>query len=149
MGYTTEFKGSFRFNRTPPRKLEQFVHDLGKKPHNRGPSIWCQWKLDRDWDTRDWTLCWDGNEKFYGYVEWLQLILDEIQEANFRFDDCPEGPTLLNGVVRWRGEDFDDIGYLEVSDNHLVVHRGYWPPVMVVDDRPPSNYPLPLVPSQE
>ena len=147
MGYDTDFRGSFAFNRTPPRELDNLLGKLVKVRHDddqRWPSIYCQWKLDRDWNSREWVLIWDGGEKFYAYAEWLQLILDDIVEQN-SLNDYPEGDVKLNGTVRWRGENFDDIGYLEVSDNVLTVHRGYWPPVMVIDDRPPSNYPLPLI----
>ena len=72
------------------------------------PSLWCQWVVD----TEENVLTWDGGEKFYHYVEWLNyLIKNFISPSGYR----------LNGEVRWRGEDFDDIGTIVVQNNKVKV----------------------------
>ena len=57
-------------------------------------------------------LEWDGGEKFYDYVEWLQYLI-----TNFY---GPWGYTL-NGQIAWSGENSGDVGRITVKDN--VVSR--------------------------
>jgi hypothetical protein len=80
------------------------------KPPSGVPSLWCQWVPNENGTE----IVWDGGEKFYSYVEWLEYII-----ANFL---APWGYTL-NGTVRWRGESFDDIGKILVKDNKVTALR--------------------------
>lgn len=75
------------------------------------PGLWCQWVPSEDGSS----IQWDGNEKFYYYVEWLEYII-----ATFL---APWGYTLA-GRVRWTGEDVDDHGTIRVSDNVVSVEEG-------------------------
>lgn len=72
------------------------------------PGLWSQWVLSDD-GTR---LEWDGGEKFYNYVEWLNYYI-----KNFL---APNG-ILLNGEIRWTGEDSDDMGKIVVKDNKVTL----------------------------
>jgi hypothetical protein len=74
------------------------------------PSLWCQWILDYDG-----SLVWDGNEKFYHYIDWLEYMI-----TNF-FN--PWG-IMLNGEIQWEGESSDDIGKIVVKDNVVTVKKG-------------------------
>lgn len=80
--------------------------------HNRPPvtqpGLWCQWVISKDLE-----LTWDGGEKFYNYVEWLQYLI-----KNFF---APWG-YKLNGFVHWRGEEMYDIGTIEIKDNVIQIH---------------------------
>jgi len=73
-------------------------------PPTGQPGLWCQWVPNDDGSR----LEWNGAEKFYYYVEWLEYLIEHFF--------TPWG-YVLNGVVRWRGEDFDDIGRLIVDHN--------------------------------
>jgi hypothetical protein len=73
--------------------------------HGSQPGLWCQWVIEEN------TLCWDGNEKFYYYTEWLEYLIE------YFFN--PWG-VILNGVIKWSGEDFSDLGIITV-DNNVVV----------------------------
>lgn len=72
------------------------------------PGLWCQWAPNEYGDA----LEWDGGEKFYNYVEWLEYLI-----ANF-FE--PWGYTL-NGTVEWEGEDRSDAGSITVTNNTIHV----------------------------
>ena len=144
MGYTTEFKGQFnldkplsvadlnflkKFNETRrmARNLPEeygvqgefyvdgsgsFGQDREKSvidyntPPSTQPGLWCQWVPTEDGEAIEW----DGGEKFYNYVEWIKYLIDKILK--------PRG-YVLNGSVRWRGEDFDDDGTIIVEDNEV------------------------------
>lgn len=70
------------------------------------PGLWCQWR-----PTEDGTgIEWDEGEKFYEYAAWLRYII-----ANFL---KPWG-YVLNGEVKWQGEEMDDRGLITVADNKV------------------------------
>jgi hypothetical protein len=77
-------------------------------PPNGQPGLWCQWTVDKS-GTK---LKWDGGEKFYSYVEWLQFLID-----NF----FSKWGVILNGEVEWQGEDAKDIGKIVVTNNEVKV----------------------------
>jgi hypothetical protein len=68
------------------------------------PGLWCQWLLTEDGER----LEWDGGEKFYHYVEWLRYLIEKFFH---KWD------ILLNGEIKWQGEDMDDRGKIIVKDN--------------------------------
>lgn len=70
------------------------------------PGLWCQWIVDGN------KILWDGNEKFYSYVEWIEFIIKNFLEHNNYF---------LNGTVRWKGEEFDDTGKIIINNNIITV----------------------------
>lgn len=81
------------------------MFDVGGDP-GRQPSLWCQWTPNED----STAIEWDFGEKFYSYVEWLEYIIKYFLK--------PWGYTL-NGEVRYRGDDFDDLGTIVVEDNEV------------------------------
>lgn len=82
---------------------EDNIIDFNRPPKTQ-PGLWCQWRPTED-GTR---LEWDGGEKFYNYVEWLEYIIERILK--------PRG-YVVNGKVDWNGEDPDDAGSIVVIDN--------------------------------
>lgn len=87
-------------------------------PPSTQPGLWCHWtpsEFDRG------IIVWDGGEKFYDYIEWLQYLIKNFLE--------PWGHTI-NGIVRWSGEDKEDIGEIVVSNNVVRIRRAR----MVWDD---------------
>jgi len=87
---------------------DKSVIDQNSPPANQ-PGLWCQWvptKCGRG-------IEWDQGEKFYNYFEWLEYIVSNFLK--------PWG-YVLNGKVKWRGEEFDDIGTIVVEDNLVVTY---------------------------
>jgi hypothetical protein len=70
------------------------------------PGLWCQWVVDDQGN-----INWDGNEKFYNYLEWLSFLMERYLK--------PWGYTL-EGTVDWQGEDDDDFGRIIVSKNEIT-----------------------------
>jgi hypothetical protein len=82
------------------------------KPPSTQPGLWCQWIPSED----RLHLTWDGGEKFYSYVEWLEYIIKNIL--------IPRG-YVLSGEVDWMGEDQrGDNGIIRVIDNVVTTEPG-------------------------
>lgn len=79
-------------------------------PAKTQPGLWCQWIINDDGE-----LEWDGAEKFYNYVEWLEYLID-----NFFIPDN----YVLNGDIEWQGESSDDFGIIHVVDNVVKTIEG-------------------------
>jgi hypothetical protein len=75
------------------------------------PSLWCQWNPSDDGTQIEW----DGSEKFYNYVEWIEYLINTFLK--------PWG-YKVNGSVVWQGEDTGDVGVIEVKDNVVTKHEG-------------------------
>jgi len=80
------------------------------RPPSTQPGLWCQWVLDSPDE-----LTWDGDEKFYEYVAWLQYLIKNFFEV---------WKIKLNGEVTWNGDDPSDIGKIIVKDNVVAVKEG-------------------------
>ena len=81
------------------------------RPPSTQPGLWCQWIPTDDGSE----LVWNGGEKFYNYVEWLQYLIDKIL--------APRGYTL-NGECQWFGEERDDVGVIIVKNNKVTTKVG-------------------------
>jgi hypothetical protein len=114
MGYHTEFSGKFNLNHNLTvrhyNELKRFVTERHDAYDNFTPSIWCGWTPSEDGDS----IVWNGGEKFYNYVEWIDYLI-----ANY-FE--PWG-YVLNGKVNFRGENFDDVGSIFVVNNKTNVKK--------------------------
>jgi hypothetical protein len=75
-------------------------------PPTGQPGLWCQWTPTSNRQAIEW----DGGEKFYKYVQWLQYIITHFLER--------WGYTL-NGKVYWQGESSDDQGTIVVVNNQI------------------------------
>lgn len=71
------------------------------------PGLWCGWKPSQCGNYIEW----DGKEKFYNYVDWLQYIID-----NF----LVRWGYTLNGEVAYQGESEEDFGKLFVFNNRIT-----------------------------
>lgn len=147
MGYTTDFQGSFKFDKPLDAETLKLMNGLastrrmgrkglgkefgiegefyidGKEDHEENiisfnspprtqPGLWCQW-VPNDEGT---VLTWDGNEKFYAYVEWLEYLISKILE--------PRG-YKLNGEVTWEGQDSADQGKIICKNNKVTTKIGH------------------------
>ena len=90
---------------------EDNVIDRNSPPSTQ-PGLWCQWKPF--FDDGNFGLEWDGGEKFYYYVEWLQYIIDNFLMSR---------GIMLTGAISWSGEDPTDNGIINVDTNHITLVR--------------------------
>lgn len=107
MGYTTIFGGKFYLDKPLDSETYELLWALWEKydtdsfpgePPNRYESWrFCQWIPTED----RMHIEWDGGEKFYKYLEWINYINDEIL--------IPRG-YILSGSVSYQGEDDEDFG---------------------------------------
>lgn len=125
MGYTTDFRGRFEFNKPLTKdmietykKFQQERHEDGYQPNGK-PSIWLQWEIVNEWGYTTYNkssdeklyLQWDEGEKFYKFVEWLEYLIKYV----FKVWDVE-----ISGKVEWRGEEWDDMGTIIVQDNVVL-----------------------------
>ncbi len=84
--------------------------------YNRGPStqpgLWCQWTVTDDGAHIEW----NGVEKFYNYVEWLEYIVEHFAK--------PWG-RVVSGGVSWQGEEDDDTGVVGVINNTVNAYDNF------------------------
>ncbi len=92
---------------------ESSVVDFNRPPSTQ-PSLWCQWRPSDN----GLFIQWDGSEKFYNYVEWIEYIIDNILKPNGYY---------LNGDVSFQGEDPNDNGIISIKDNIVCIisNRNY------------------------
>ena len=76
------------------------------EPPTGQPSLWCQWRPSNNGKHIEW----DEGEKFYYYTEWLRYICDNFLG--------PKG-YILNGEVRFQGEDSSDTGWIICENNRV------------------------------
>lgn len=115
MGYTTNFMGQFDFSAPLSVSQKSQLDEFAEQRHGGNteefpgmPSFYCQWTPNSDGTA----LEWDGGEKFYEYVAWLEYLIKNFFE--------PWG-IKLNGSVNWRGEEWSDTGTINVTDNEVEV----------------------------
>ena len=85
---------------------DEYVVDYNTPPRTQ-PGLWLQWIVS-DCGNH---IHWDGNEKCYSYVEWLQYLIDKIL--------APRGYEL-SGYVHYYGEERSDFGTLSVENGKVV-----------------------------
>lgn len=111
MGYTTEFKGTFKLDKPMTVEHASIFVKYGRDEWPNPPGNSCnQWCLTSGWDGIEW----DQEEKFYDWKAWLQYLID-----NFLI---PWGYTL-SGSVEWTGGSRDDVGVLVVQNGRAFC----WP----------------------
>jgi hypothetical protein len=81
------------------------------QPPKTQPGLWCQWRPTDD----GMGIEWDGGEKFYEYVAWIEYLIDKVLG--------PRG-YVLNGEVEWEGEESGDLGKISIKDNVVTVFDG-------------------------
>lgn len=109
------------FKEPDPNLLYQNPHkesviDSNEPPRTQ-PGLWCQWMIEKEGEI--FSLKWNGCEKFYYYVKWLEyLITNFIKPWNY----------ILNGSINIICEsDYDNkmhiIGTIVVTKN-IIRHDG-------------------------
>lgn len=111
MGYNVEFQGYFETDRPVDEETYQLFTKIANNKiittpaaNVRQPQDSCHWMMQEDHQTIEW----DGVMSFNDYLVWLNFIILWILHRR--------GYTL-NGTVAWRGDDFDDMGRIHVTNN--------------------------------
>ena len=117
MGYTTNFDGKLKLNKQLSLNDYRWLANFNEERHEgveaaekKMPGIWCQWTASED----GWFIQWDGGEKFYDYTEWLQWLIVNFFQPN---------GYILNGKIKWAGEDNEDMGVIVVKDNLVSIQE--------------------------
>jgi hypothetical protein len=112
MGYTTEFTGKFKLNKKLSPQMSMKLKHFADERHDPKdmPDYWCNWVPTYD----DMGIVWNGAEKFYNYIGWLQYLIDNFLQ--------PQG-YQLSGDVEWEGESFDDTGTISVHNNVILAKK--------------------------
>jgi hypothetical protein len=92
---------------------DESIVDLNLPPGNQ-PSLRCQWRVNDRGDRLEHT----GGEKFDGYVEWLDYLVEHFFS--------PWG-IKINGSVRYEGDVLLDAGTIEILDNRIEVRPDIYP----------------------
>lgn len=118
MGYTTHFEGCVRVH--PPLTPEEYNFWRAMADHDQRekgpwqipnpPGYRCQWEPSRDGTS----FAWDGNEKFYDSVEWMEVIVGCLQTTGHRCD----------GDIVAHGERRGDVWLLRVRNNVVTRVEG-------------------------
>jgi hypothetical protein len=116
MGYTTEFEGSLNIDPPLTAKQQSMLNAFSTERHGGPlhvfegyPGIWCDW-----YAPAPDVLAWNGTEKFYHYVDWLNYLINHF------FIDWD---VKLNGTIDWFGEDHRDRGTITVTNNKVEISR--------------------------
>lgn len=135
MGYSTYFEGCFEFKKTPAPEVVKAINALFNEcgdgdiqklipKGTKAPSCWSPWEVSEEssWDWKankthvrfvmkgcDALIEYNHNDS---YVEWLVFIL-----MNFAIPNN----LILNGTVKWIGEDINDQGLMILKNNRLSV----------------------------
>lgn len=125
MGYTTEFTGAMKLGRkltmTEAKELLEMADDSDVSSAATRIDAYFQWVPA---DTLE-HIVWDGNEKFYKYVEQLQWLCDWLIQRGI----------TASGNLYWQGEETGDTGTLVIANNVVTRHP---------NGKPSSETPRPL-----
>jgi len=115
MGYTTYFQGNFTVNipdTIPEETIQDYYRAFVRNQKKLDPNLsYCQWELIIDTNNK-YDLCWDQGEKFYDYVEWLQLFLKDPFFSQFE----------TSGLVYFSGEEVLDTGAIKIENKTVTVY---------------------------
>lgn len=89
------------------QERDKTIIDFNSPPKTQ-PGLWCQWVPNGDGTHIEY----DGGEKFYAYIEWIEYLIKSIL--------APKGYSL-DGVVEWKGEGFNDLGQIIIKNNKVTV----------------------------
>jgi len=115
MGYDTSFLGFLKTDKPLSDKTYKKIIKLQDKDYyyfekQAMPDTRLSWEIQADRQTFEW----DGSEKFYSYIEWIEYIIKEVLS--------PAG-YFLSGNIIWQGANMLDIGQIKVVRNKIILIR--------------------------
>lgn len=125
MGYTTEFTGALDLSRKLTMAEAKELLEIASGDDAQattGIDAYFQWVPA----TTLQHIVWDGEEKFYKYVEQLEWLCGWLQQRDI----------AVSGCIYWRGEETSDTGVISVAGNSVLA---------LPDDKPKNKKdPTPL-----
>lgn len=104
------------------------IYDYNRPPPGQ-PGLWCKWE-----PTEDGTkIEWNGAEKFYDPVEWMQYLIDHfIGENPLAKEELPFfNKHVVHGKIEAQGEEHSDHWFLVVENNKArAVEARYQEPTL-------------------
>ena len=91
----------------PNEPYDNSIIDSNQPPRTQ-PCLWCQWIVSEDGSFIEW----DGGEKFYHSVEWMQYIINNFIS--------PTG-SICDGIINAYGDDREDVWDLVVENNTAMM----------------------------
>lgn len=120
MGYTTSFSGGLKLNRELTHKewlelkeLASYEKDVYLRYTDSPetiPDSYNQWESNEAGDE----IAWNAGEKFYDYIHWLRWIIKHYLKPR---------DLVLNGEIRWQGEEIGDIGVIRAEENKITTRK--------------------------
>jgi hypothetical protein len=123
MGYSTDFEGVLKFNRELThkewlelKKLADYdskddgTYESYTETPDTIPDAYLQWEPTEDGDG----IQWNGAEKFYEYIHWLRWLIKHYMKPR---------DLVLNGEIKWQGEEIGDVGILVCVDNKVTTKK--------------------------
>jgi len=123
MGYSTDFSGGLKFNRELTHKEWMELKRLGNCDSKHDgfyteftdtpdtiPDSYLQWEPSEDGTS----YVWNGGEKFYDYIHWLRWVIKHYMIPR---------DLVLNGEIRWQGEEMEDVGVIMATDNKITTRK--------------------------
>ena len=120
MGYTTKFIGGLQLNRELThkewmelRRLADYDKEVYAEYTDTPETIpdgYNQWTPNEEGTE----IQWNGEEKFYEYIHWLRWLIKHYLK--------PRG-LVLNGEIRWQGEEVGDIGAILAEENKITTKK--------------------------
>lgn len=106
MGYTTTFEGSIKVKPPFDKELADKINAYCREDHtNQYPGRWCGWETDGE------GIHWNGGEKFYNSLQWMEHLIQTYVK--------PTGRTA-DGTIECHGEENTDIWRIEVRENTVT-----------------------------
>lgn len=112
MGYTTDFSGKINLSRKLTEDEYNQLFEYNDDPdviEGSKPDSYMQWVPDESMQA----IVWDGGEKFYYYVEWLEWLMALLLRKDI----------VANGELIWQGESVGDVGKITVVDNVVSANK--------------------------
>ena len=110
MGYNTNFSGAVKLSRALTIAEALVILEANNDPDSiqgEHPRSYMQWVPAQSLDH----IVYDGNEKFYEYVDWMKWLVNYLKGIGITAD----------GEIDWSGEQAGDTGTIVVANSEVAV----------------------------
>ena len=110
MGYDTKFSGAVKLSRALTIAEASAILEANNDPDSiqgEHPRSYMQWVPTQSLDH----IVYDGNEKFYEYVDWMKWLVNYLKGIGITAD----------GEIDWSGDQAGDTGTIVVANSEVTV----------------------------
>ena len=110
MGYDTKFSGAVKLSRALTIAEASVILEANDDPDSiqgEHPRSYMQWVPTQSLDH----IVYDGNEKFYEYVDWMKWLVNYLKGIGITAD----------GEIDWSGDQAGDTGTIVVANSEVTV----------------------------